>query len=89
MNKLIAWFIEKTKVGAAVEKVQDALDGKKMYLAGAALIVPNLIVIIQKFTEQGVPYILGLTATPEYKGLLEGIALCAAKAAITKSGPVA
>lgn len=77
MNKLIAWIAGMTKVGQAVKKVQDFLDGKKQYLAGAGMAFPALITIIQKFQEGGIQYLLGATHSPEYLALTAGVAIIA------------
>ncbi len=86
MNKLLAWILGKTKVGTIIDKSRELLAGKKTYIAGAALAVPALITVIQNFSDQGAGYLLGITATPEYQHLLEGIGFITGRAAIGKLG---
>ena len=85
MNKIISWVLGLTKVGAFLDKVRGVLSGKKAYLAGAALAVPALVTIITKFAEQGVPYILSVTGTEEFKMLMEGLGIMGLRAGIAKS----
>jgi hypothetical protein len=85
MGKLIAWILNMTKVGKVVGKTQTFLDGKKVYLAGAAIAVPALVTIITKFADQGTPYLLGVMTMPEWDSLMLGIGMMAGRAAIAKA----
>lgn len=84
MTKVLDWVLSKTKIGKVIGKVQDALKGKKAYIAGGALAIPALLTIVQNFSDQGTGYLIGLTTTPEYTLLLEGLAVMGLRAAITK-----
>ena len=66
MKTLIAWFLEKTKAGQTVKKVQEAVDGKKQMIASLAAALTATITIIMKFGEQGMPYLMGLASTIEF-----------------------
>lgn len=85
MNKVIAWVLGFTKLGKVVEPVQRFLSGKKAYLAGAALIVPALVSIATKFSDQGMSYLLGVTHTGEFDMLMQGLGIMGLRAAITKA----
>lgn len=85
MNTAIAWFLGFTKLGKIVDPVRSFISGKGSYLAGAALALPALITILQKFAEQGMPYLLGVVHTPEWAALMGGIAVIRIRGAITKS----
>lgn len=85
MGKAVAWILGFTKIGKAVEPVQGFLSGKKAYLSGAAIAIPALIMIIQKFSDQGVAYLLTVVHTPEWNLLLNGLAIMGLRAAITKA----
>lgn len=85
MNKIIGWILSLTKIGKIVEPIQNFISGYKSYIAGLALAVPALLTIIQKFGEQGTAYLVGITATPEWALLLNGLAIMGLRAAIAKS----
>lgn len=85
MNKMLAWFLSFTKLGKVVTPVQSFLSGKKSYLAGTAIVVPALVTIITKFSDQGTSYLLGVTHTPEWMLLMNGLAVMGIRAAITKA----
>lgn len=85
MNKVIAWVLSFTKIGKVVEPVQKFLSGKKAYLAGAALAIPGILTIAQKFSEGGVAYLLTVTHTPEFELLMQGLGIMGLRAAITKA----
>jgi hypothetical protein len=85
MKKAIAWIISFTKVGKAVEPVQKFISGKGSYLSGAALMVPALIVMLQKFGEQGLSYAMGIATTDEFKAFAAGLAIIRLRTAITKA----
>jgi len=65
MNKLYAWILGMTKVGKVVKQVQTFFDGKKQIIIGLGTAIPPTILIIQNFTEQGLPYLMGIGHTPE------------------------
>jgi hypothetical protein len=85
MGKAIAWILSLTKLGKVVTPVQKFLSGKKTNLAGLALAVPALIAILHQFSEQGMAYLVTVHTTPEFKSLMEGIAMIALRSAITKA----
>lgn len=85
MGKLLNWVLSFTKLGKIVEPVQSFLSGKKSYLAGLALAVPALVTILTKFSEQGTAYLIGVTGTPEWTLLMNGLAVMGLRAAITKA----
>lgn len=86
MGKAIAWILSFTKLGKIVEPVQKFLSGKKTNLAGLAIAVPALVIMISKFTDQGMAYLVGVATTPEFKQFMEGISLIFIRAAIAKAG---
>lgn len=85
MTKILAWVLSFTKVGKVVEPVQRFLSGKKAYLAGAALVVPAAVSIATKFADQGLPYVMTISHTPEFDMLMQGIGIMGLRAAITKA----
>jgi len=85
MKKVVSWLIGTTKVGKAVSKVQDALDGWKAYLGGVALIVPGVCGLLIKFQENGIGGVLDMTNTDEYKMIVAGWTIMATRAAIAKT----
>lgn len=85
MNKLIVWFLSFTKLGKIVDPIQRFLSGKKAYLAGAALAIPALLTMIQKFSDQGMNYLVAITHQPEFDMFMQGIAVMGLRAAITKA----
>lgn len=66
MSKIIEWILSLTKVGKLIQSTQVFLDGKKQMLASLATAIPATVVILTKFSEQGVPYLLHIVGTPEY-----------------------
>jgi hypothetical protein len=46
--------------------------------------IPALITIVVKFIEQGVPYLLAMTGTEEFRMLMEGLAVMGLRAGIAK-----
>lgn len=66
MNKLYAWILGMTKVGKTLKKIQEYLDGKKQIIASLATAIPATLLIVQKFTDQGTPYLVGVASTPEF-----------------------
>lgn len=85
MGKAIAWILSFTKVGKVAEPVQKWLSGKGTYLSGAALAIPAFITILQKFSEQGLPYFGNLMQSPEWGALALGIGMIRIRGAITKA----
>src|SRR5678815_1611384 len=85
MGKVFGWILSFTKAGKAANPVQKALSGKKSYLSGLALAVPALITILLTFSDQGVPYLLHVSNSPEFMALMNGIGLMGLRAAITKA----
>lgn len=85
MSKIISWILSLTKIGKAVEPIQNFLSGYKAYLAGLGLVVPAVLTMLQKFSEQGTAYILTVTSTPEWALLLNGLGIMGLRAAISKS----
>lgn len=85
LSKIVDWILSLTKLDRIVTPVQAFLDGKKSYLAGAAIIIPALVTILQNFSAHGVGYLTGITATPEYLAFLNGLAVMGIRAAIAKS----
>lgn len=84
MGKVFEWVLGLTKVGKNINFVREKLMGYKTYIAGAALALPAILKIVQSFTDEGTPYLLRLTSTPEYAMLLNGIGFITGRAAISK-----
>lgn len=85
MGKIVSWFLGFTKLGKIVTPVQQFLSGKKAYLAGAGLAIPALVTILTKFSNDGMSYLMGVTSTPEWALLLNGLGVMGLRAAITKA----
>jgi len=87
MAKVLAWVLSFTKLDKVVTPVQKFLDGKKAYLAGAGIAIPALLIILQKFSEQGVSYLMTLASpsNPEWVALMNGIGIMGMRAAISKA----
>lgn len=85
MGKVMAWILSFTKVGKVVEPVQKFLSGKKAYIAGIGLIVPALVEMVSRFSDQGVAYLVTVPGTPEWALLLNGLGVMGLRAAITKA----
>jgi hypothetical protein len=85
MNKIIAWILGFTKLGKVAEPVQKWISGKGTYLSAAAVGVPALIIIIQKFADQGLPYLSTILTSPEYITLCGALATVRLRLAITKA----
>lgn len=85
MNAMIGWILAKTQLGKIVLPIQQFLSGKKAYLSGSALAIPALLTIITKFSDQGMGYLLGVTTTPEWVVLMNGLAIMGVRAAISKA----
>jgi len=66
MKKLFAWMLGMTKVGKAVKQAQGFLDGKKQMLASLAAAVPATLLILQRFTDEGLTYLTTVASTPEF-----------------------
>jgi len=81
MNRILGWVLGFTKVGKVITSVKNWLDGKKQYIAGFATALPASFTILQKFSEEGTPYLLRLSSTPEFAaaGLGWGLVFGAAK----------
>lgn len=84
MGKVLAWVLGFTKVGKVADPVQKFISGKGSYLSGAALMIPALIVMIQKFGDQGLGYFATLTSTQEWIAFCGGLAVIRLRSAITK-----
>lgn len=87
MDKIVTWILGFTRIGKIIEPVQKFLDGYKAYLAGTALMVPALVVILTRFSESGAGYLAGIMSTAEFKSLMEGWAIIALRAGIAKGSP--
>lgn len=85
MNKAIAWVLSFTKLGKVIEPVQKFLSGKKVYLAGSAMVIPAVLTMVQNFADQGTSYLLGVVHTPEWALFLNGLGLMGLRAAVTKA----
>jgi hypothetical protein len=85
MNKLVAWILGFTKLGKVAEPVQKWISGKGTYLSAAAAGIPALIIIIQKFADQGLPYLSTVLTSPEYITLCAAVATVRIRLAITKA----
>ncbi len=85
IKKLMAWFVGKTKAGKAAGSAQGWLKGKKAYLAGAALALPAIIAMLNGFVDQGLPYLMSITNTPEFAKMMEGFSIMALRAGISKA----
>lgn len=85
MSKVISWVLTFTKLGKVATPIQAFLSGKKSYLAGLALLIPALVTMINNFSDNGMTYLLGVTATPEWAIFLNGLAVMGIRAAITKA----
>lgn len=85
MGKLLGFILKFTKLGKATEPVQKFLSGKKSYLAGLGLAVPALLVMIQKFADQGVAYFPVVLSSEEWTLFMNGLAVMGVRAAITKA----
>jgi hypothetical protein len=72
MKKLFGLLLGTTRVGKAAKKVQKYLDGKKQLLTGLIGAIPATLLIIQKFQEGGIEYILKAAESPEYAAALLG-----------------
>ena len=72
MKKLIGWILGFTKAGKAVKKVQEFLDGKKQLLTGLTGALPATLLIIEKFREGGIEYLMKASESPEYAAALLG-----------------
>ena len=69
MKKLIAWFLNTTKVGSVVGKVQQAVDGKKQMIASLIAALTATATILAKFGAAqggGLDYLVTLPQTPEF-----------------------
>lgn len=86
MGKLLTWVLSFTKVGKVAEPVQKFLSGKKTNLAGLAIAIPALVIMIGKFADQGLGYLASVAGTEEFKQFMEGVALITVRAAIAKAG---
>lgn len=87
MNKLLASILSFTKIGKVATKVQTIIAGYKTYIVGAGIAVPALLTILNNYGEQGTPYLLGVSGTPEYTQLLAGLGVITGRAAISKMAP--
>lgn len=85
MNKIVAYVVSLTKLGKVIVPVQKFLSGKKAYMAGASLVVPALLIMIQNFADYGVEYLMRLPSTEEFRTFLEGIGIMGLRAAVTKA----
>lgn len=85
MLKVFAWFKSIKKLSAIIKAVQKFLSGKKAYISGVGLIIPALVDILTKFSDQGISYLVGVTSTSEWALLLNGIGVMGIRAAITKA----
>lgn len=66
MKKILAWIIEKTKVGKVANKVRSAVEGKKQMIVSLATAIAGTLTIVTKFGELGIPYLMELATTPEF-----------------------
>ena len=64
---MINWILGFTKVGKTLKQIQVFFDGKKLLLSGIATAVPATVMIIQKFAEEGVSYLMRAASTPEFQ----------------------
>lgn len=85
MSKILTWILSFTKIGKVVEPIQKFLVGYKSYLAGLALVIPALLTILQKFSDQGLGYLTTITATEEWIMLVNGLGIMGIRAAIAKA----
>lgn len=84
MGKIVTWFLGLTKIGKAVEPVQNFISGYKSYIAGLGLAIPAILTMVQAFGEQGTGYLVNVANTPEWTMLLNGLAIMGIRAAISK-----
>lgn len=84
---MLNWILGFTKLGGVIGKLQSFLDGKKVYIAASAILVPAAATMIQNFAQQGTSYLVGIAGTPEFKAFMEAWAGIAMRAAIAKSTP--
>lgn len=84
MKKIIALIVSKTKLAEYFDIVRKALSGWKTHMAGLALAVPALVTILGGIADQGMPYVMELTAKPEYLKMMEGIGLMTLRSGISK-----
>lgn len=85
MKKVIGWVLGFTKIGKIILPIQKFLSGKKTYIAGAALLIPGLLGILDGVANSGMDYLMNVTGTPEWRMFLEGIAAMGLRASITKA----
>ena len=85
MNKMLTWILSFTKVGKIVEPIQKWVSGKGTYLSAAAAGIPALIVIVQKFGEQGIGYLPTMTTSMEWVTLCGALAAVRLRIATTKA----
>ena|SRR5258707_5370166 len=85
MKKLILWVLSLTGAGKVVDPVRRFISGKGTYLSACAIGVPALIVILQRFSEYGLPYLATLLTSGEWITLMGAIATIRLRIAITKA----
>lgn len=85
MKKVIVWFLGFTKLGKVINPAQRFLSGKKAYIAGLSIAIPALLTMIQRFSDQGISYLLSIAGTPEFLEFMNGLGIMGLRAAISKA----
>lgn len=81
---MLNWILKLTKAGAAIEKTRLLLDGKKVYLVGAATAIPALINLVLDFQRDGLPALTNLAGNQNYELLMLGLGMLTGRATLTK-----
>lgn len=68
------WFLEKTKIGAALEALQGWISGKMVYVLGIASATASGANILQNFSTGGIEYLKTIHDRPELAVFLAALA---------------